>query len=151
MLLAYRTTTRSPTGETPFNLVYGSEAVLPVEVGQAFARVTYYSEDSNRELRDLELDSVEKEREKAAIRMESYKSRVARTYNRKVRHRDFQVGDLVLKKVNPAGSVGKLEAKWEGPYRIHKRVSTGALYLADDQGRVLKRPWNAFHLKRYYS
>ncbi|XP_075475618.1 uncharacterized protein LOC142507486 [Primulina tabacum] len=34
VLWAYRTTPRAPTQETPFNLVYGSEAVLPVEIGQ---------------------------------------------------------------------------------------------------------------------
>ncbi|XP_075515460.1 uncharacterized protein LOC142550107 [Primulina tabacum] len=33
VLWAYRTTPRAPTEETPFNLVYGSEAVLPVESG----------------------------------------------------------------------------------------------------------------------
>lgn len=42
------------------------------------------------------------------------------------------MGDLVLKKIKQAGDVGKLEAKWEGPYKVHKRVSTGAVYLEDD-------------------
>ena len=31
-LWGYRTTVRTSTGATPFSLVYGSEAVLPVEV-----------------------------------------------------------------------------------------------------------------------
>ena len=33
ILWAYRTTARTPTGETPFRLMYGSEAVIPAEVG----------------------------------------------------------------------------------------------------------------------
>ena len=30
-LWGYRTTTRTTTGQTPFSLVYGSEAILPIE------------------------------------------------------------------------------------------------------------------------
>ena len=33
VLWAYRTTARTSTGETPFRLTYGTEAVIPVEVG----------------------------------------------------------------------------------------------------------------------
>ena len=33
ILWAYRTTARTPTGETPFRLTYGTEAVIPVEIG----------------------------------------------------------------------------------------------------------------------
>ena len=33
VLWAYRTIVRTPTRETPFKLIYGTEAVIPVEVG----------------------------------------------------------------------------------------------------------------------
>ena len=32
VLWAYKTTTRTPTRETPFNLTHGIEAVIPIEV-----------------------------------------------------------------------------------------------------------------------
>ena len=32
VLWPYRTTARMPTGETPFRLIYGTEAVIPVEI-----------------------------------------------------------------------------------------------------------------------
>ena len=38
VLWAYRTTARTPMGETPFRLTYGTEAVIPVEVGVASTR-----------------------------------------------------------------------------------------------------------------
>ena len=38
VLWAYRTTARTPTGETPFKLTYGTEAVIPVEVGVTSTR-----------------------------------------------------------------------------------------------------------------
>ena len=33
ILWAYRTTARTPTGETPFRLTFGTEPVIPVEIG----------------------------------------------------------------------------------------------------------------------
>ena len=31
--MTYRTTPRRSTGETPFSMTYGSEAVIPIEIG----------------------------------------------------------------------------------------------------------------------
>ncbi|XP_075507621.1 uncharacterized protein LOC142544461 [Primulina tabacum] len=124
--------------------------VLPVEIGQTSSRVESYPED-NDQSRAMELDLIEEKRNKTFIRMEAYRSRVMKSYNKKVRIRDFQVGDLVMKKVNPAGEVGKLEARWEGPYKITRKVNSGSFYLEDALGRPLKRPWNVFNLKKYYA
>ncbi|XP_073051360.1 uncharacterized protein [Primulina eburnea] len=145
-----RTTPRAPTQETPFSLVYGSEAILPVEIGQTSARVESYP-SNNEDSRALELDLLEEKRDQAMIRMEAYRNRVMKSYNKRVQVRDLQIGDLVMKKVNPAGDVGKLEARWEGPYKIIRRVSSGSFYLEDAQGKLLKRPWNVLHLKKYYA
>ena len=49
VLWAYRTTVRTPTGETPFKLAYGSEAVIPAEVHIANHRVMMYQEKDNTE------------------------------------------------------------------------------------------------------
>ncbi|XP_075489600.1 uncharacterized protein LOC142528436 [Primulina tabacum] len=150
VLWAYRTTPRSSTRETPYSLVYGLEAVLPVEIGQPSTRIESYPSNNDQSWA-IELDLVEERRDRAAIRMEAYRSRVMKSYNKHVRSRDIQVGDLVMKKVKPVGDVGKLEAKWEGPFKIARRVRSGAAYyLENSQGHVLKRPWNAFHLKKYY-
>ncbi|XP_075521585.1 uncharacterized protein LOC142554794 [Primulina tabacum] len=109
--------TTSITQETPLNLVYGSEAVQPVEIGQSSARVEPYLDD-NDQSRAMELDLVEEKRERAMIRMEAYRGWVMKSYNKRVWIRDFQIGDLVMQKFNPAGDVGKLEARWEGPFKI---------------------------------
>ncbi|XP_075515907.1 uncharacterized protein LOC142550714 [Primulina tabacum] len=124
--------------------------VFPVEIGQTSSQVESYPED-NDQSRAMELDLIEEKRNRAFIRMEAYRSRVMKSYNKKVRIRDFQVEDLVMKKVNRAGEVGKLEARWEGPYKFTRRVNSGSFYLEDTQGRPLKRPWNVFNLKKYYA
>ena len=47
VLWAYRTTTRSPTGETPFNLTYGTEVVILVEIGLTNISTEFFNEHSN--------------------------------------------------------------------------------------------------------
>lgn len=150
VLWAYRTTPRTSTGETPFSMVYGSEAVLPAEIGEESARVCGYDEE-NEEHRAQDLDLLEERREKALVRMEAYRGRMVRAYNKRVQLRGFQVGDLVIKKAQLAGEVGKLEPRWEGPFKVIQRLTSGEYYLEDDRGRALKRPWNAYHLKKFYA
>ena len=49
VLWAYRTTTRTSTGETPFSLAYGAEAMIPVEVGMPSYRRAYFDPRHNDE------------------------------------------------------------------------------------------------------
>ena len=49
VLWAYRTTTRTPTGETPFRLTYGTNAVIPAKIGLTSYRGDSYSEETNEE------------------------------------------------------------------------------------------------------
>ena len=111
---------RTPTGETPFRLAYGSEAVILAKVGLTSYRVENHDENRNDEAIRLQLDLVDKVRAIAKQRLARYQDLMAKYYNSKVRHRDFQVGDLILRKVMGAIrdlSQGKLEPNWEGPYR----------------------------------
>ena len=119
VLWAYRTTTRTPTGETPFRLTYRSEAVILVEVGLTSYKVHNHDESKNDEAIRLQLDLVDEIRETIEQRLARYQDRMAKHYNSQVRHRDFRVGDLILKRVMGAARVptqGKLVHNWEGPY-----------------------------------
>ena len=49
VLWAYRTTTRTLTGETLFRLTYGSEAVISVEVGLTSYKVHNHDKSKNDE------------------------------------------------------------------------------------------------------
>ncbi|XP_074567100.1 uncharacterized protein LOC141823752 [Curcuma longa] len=152
VLWAYRTTPREGTGMTPFHLVYGGEAVIPVEIGLPSPRVQAYTDsEDNAGRRLLELDFISEDRAIAHTRLQAYRQRMSTAYNKRVFPRSFQVGDIVWKKLNPMGDVGKLEPRWEGPFSVTKKIDGGSYYLADQHGKELKRPWNAQHLRPFYS
>ena len=97
---AYRTTTRVLTGETPFRLTFGTEAVIPVEVGLTSYRVKTYEDQKNQQEFNNNLDLFDKVREEAIKQMAKHKEAMARYYNRKVKVRRFNIGDFVLRKVS---------------------------------------------------
>ncbi|KAL2232610.1 UNVERIFIED_CONTAM: Gag-Pol polyprotein [Sesamum indicum] len=134
VLWAYRTTPRSSTGETPFCLVFGTEALIPAEVGEESHRVTMYDPATNREERCLDLEVIEEKREIAYAKILHHKSLMMKSYNKRLRPRQFQVGDLVLKKVEVSKHVGKLDPGWEGPYKVTEIKRRGTYRLQDLEG-----------------
>ncbi|XP_019160036.1 PREDICTED: uncharacterized protein LOC109156639 [Ipomoea nil] len=95
VLWAYRTTQRWATGESPFSLAYGFEAKVPVEVVEPTHRVRNYSDEGNEESLRIEKNFLEERREAAHARMVEYQQAVKRYWDRRIRPRTFQVGDLV--------------------------------------------------------
>ena len=81
MLWAYRTTVRTPTGETLFKLAYGSEAVIPTEVHMANHRVTMYQDKDNEEQLRLNLDLIDEVRTDAEERTVKDKNLMARQHD----------------------------------------------------------------------
>ncbi|GJY31738.1 reverse transcriptase domain-containing protein [Tanacetum coccineum] len=55
-------------GDTPFSLTYGTEAVIPAEVGMPTLRTTEVNLEENKEALEINLDLLEERREQAAIR-----------------------------------------------------------------------------------
>ena len=99
VLWAYRTTPKRFTGETPFFLTYGAEAVISAEVNLCSARVEEFAPARNDRLMVEHLDLLEEYKEAATIQLAEYQQKLARRYNRDVKTREFNAGDLVLRKV----------------------------------------------------
>ena len=137
VLWLLRTTIKRSNGHSPYTLVYGTEALIPVEVGSTSLRFSQYNQPQNEQILSEYLDLVEELREDTATRHAAYMQRVARYYNIRVRQRPLAVGDLVLRKsaaVQKAGIHGKLSATWEGPYQIHSQSMAGTYRLMELDG-----------------
>ena len=97
-LWAYRTTAGRPTYVFPFALTYGMETIIPTEIGIHTLR-TDVPKQLNTEYMIKDLDMADELRETAAIRITSHHRRLKNLYNRRVKPRVFQPGDLILRKV----------------------------------------------------
>ncbi|XP_034199030.1 uncharacterized protein LOC117614353 [Prunus dulcis] len=152
-LWAIRTSYRTSTGETPFSLAFGSEAVVPVEIGEPSYRTEAFAPKENEEAMSLSLDLLEEHRAQANLRNEAYKQRVSRYYDSRVRPRSFRIGDWVMRKVSLATkdtTEGTLGPSWEGPYEVIGILRSGTYRLRGSNGKALGHPWNVEHLKYYY-
>ncbi|KAL0402739.1 UNVERIFIED_CONTAM: hypothetical protein Slati_4303800 [Sesamum latifolium] len=151
ILWAYRTTPRGSTGESPFSLVYSTETIIPAELGIPSHRIMNFSEECNGNLLRKNLDLIEELREKAFLRIQRYKNIMINSYNKRVKSRSFQVGDLVLRKADALKPIGKLDRTWKGTYKVTSVIGKGAYELKDPKGRPLPRPWNVHNLKKYFA
>ncbi|EOY28052.1 RNA-directed DNA polymerase (Reverse transcriptase), Ribonuclease H [Theobroma cacao] len=155
-LHAYRTSVRTSTGATPYSLVYGAEAVLPVEVEIPSLRVLMETELEDAEWvrsRYEQLNLIEEKRLAALCHGQMYQRRMMRAYEKKVHPRQFREGELVLKRIlpNQTDFQGKWMPNWEGPYVVKKAFSGGALILANMDGGDLPNPINTDAVKKYYA
>jgi hypothetical protein len=155
-LHAYRTIIRTFTKATPYSLVYGMEAVMPLEVEIPSLRILKDAELDESEwarLRFKQLNLIDERRLAAVCHHQLYQSRIAKACNKKVKPRVFKEGDLVLKKISLAS--GEDQTKWapnyEGPYVVKKALSGGALILTNMDGNDLPRPVNLDVVKKYYA
>nr|XP_017233202.1 PREDICTED: uncharacterized protein LOC108207252 [Daucus carota subsp. sativus]XP_017233203.1 PREDICTED: uncharacterized protein LOC108207253 [Daucus carota subsp. sativus] len=122
ILWAYRTTCKVSTGTTPFQLAYGAEAVVPLEITHTSSRIQQYEPEANEEGMRLALDMID------------------------------EIRDLVLRKVEASGvgPKGKMAPNWEGPYQVKAVTGHGSYKLQTLEGIEVTRSWHATNLKIYY-
>nr|AAV43832.1 putative polyprotein [Oryza sativa Japonica Group] len=108
VLCANRTTPSHATGETPFSLVYGPEAVLCSELSLRLPHVALYDEANQDDLHSDDLDYLEERRRRAALCAARYQQSLRRYHQRHVRARSLQVSDLVLRRIQSCLGLSKL-------------------------------------------
>ena len=76
-----------------------------------------------------------------------------RAHDKKIRPRQFQEEELVLKWIpqNRQDSRGKWSPNWEGPYVVKKAFSGGALILTEMDGKEFPGSINVDIVKKYYA
>ena len=90
---------------------------------------------------------------KAIYHGQFYQKRMMRAHDKKIRPRQFQEGELVLRRIpqNWQDPSGKWSPNWEGSYVVKKTFSGGALILAEMVGKEFSSPINADIVKKYYA
>ena len=76
VLWTYRTMPRWSTGESPFSMAYGAEAVIPLETGFPTLRTSAFTSDGNDGLLEKGLDLIEERRENAMVQLAYYQHKL---------------------------------------------------------------------------
>uniref|UniRef100_A0A2N9FRS5 Uncharacterized protein n=1 Tax=Fagus sylvatica TaxID=28930 RepID=A0A2N9FRS5_FAGSY len=159
-LWAYRGSTKTATGFTPFSLVYGTDAISPTELLVPSPRILHGMDleadaDICAEARVADLEGLEEARELAQVRSLRYHQKLADAYEKTLQTRIFAKGQMVLKTVDHVRrglpSPSKFAPNWEGPYLIREAYDSGYYKLSTADGTTLVDPINGKWLKRYYS
>ncbi|XP_058725708.1 uncharacterized protein LOC131597002, partial [Vicia villosa] len=134
-------------------LVYGMEAVLPVEVEIPSLRVLMDAKLDETEWVQTRLDHlnlIEEKRLSAICHGQLYQKRIKKAYDKKIRPREFHTGDLVVRKILPIHTDprGKWTPNYEGPYIVKKAFSGGALILTKMDGEDVPLPVNSDSVKK---
>ena len=145
-----RTQPCKPTGQTPYFLVYGSEAILPADIMWNSPTVEHYDEEAAEEVRRLDIDSLEEARSTALIQSARYLEGLRRYHDRNVKERSFNVGDLILRRIQDTKGLHKLSSPWEGPYVVSAVTGPGTYRLQTLSGEDIDNSWNIEHLCRFY-
>ncbi|XP_076898908.1 uncharacterized protein LOC143552623 [Bidens hawaiensis] len=134
----------------PFSLTYGTEAMIPAEIGLPSSRILMM-ENNEKELR-MNLDLLEERHELAAIRENKYKSQLEKYYDTRMKICEFHKRDYVFRnnEASNAELPGKLAPTWEGPYEVDEILGNGAYNLKKIDGTPILRTWNVAQLRRCY-
>jgi hypothetical protein len=137
-LWGLRTQPTKPTGQSPYFLVYGFKAILPAEG---------ISEDSQR----VDIDGLEEACSAALVHLAMYLEGIRCYHDRNIKEHSFNLGDLVLRRIQNTEGLHKLSSPLEGPFSISKVTEPGSYRIQTLEGNDVINSWNVDQLCLYYA
>jgi hypothetical protein len=145
-LWGLRTQPSKPMGQSPYFLVYSSEAILPADVIWDSPAVEHYDEGVSKDSRRVEIDGLEEACCAALVQSARYLEGIRRYHDRNV-----NVGDLVLRRIQNTEGLHKLSSPWEGPFTVAKVTGPGSYRLQTLEGEDVNNSWNVDQFCWFYS
>ena len=116
--------------------------MLPTDLEYGSPRLKTYQEQQNQQAREDSLDQVDEARDVALLHSARYQQSLRRYQAQRVRRRDLDKVDLVLRLRQDNRGRHKLSPPWEGPYIIAEVLKPSTYKLANDKDEVLTNAWN---------
>ena len=122
MCMAYNSSVHSTTGYTPFFLMYGREARLPIDIVYGVPAQQQQDETTCSTYASSMRKTLERAYERVRIKLSTGHKVQKQLYDKRVHGNEYQEGELVWlhSTVIPKGRSKKLHLPWTGPYRILK-------------------------------
>jgi hypothetical protein len=134
VLWGLRTQPTKSTGQSPYFLVYDSEAILSADVMWDSPAVEQYDEGISEDSRQVDIDGLKEARCATLVQLARYLEGIRRYHDRNIKKRSFNVGDLVLRRIQNTKGLHKLSSPWEGPFSIAKVTRPGSYCLQTLEG-----------------
>ena len=149
MLWAYHTSYKTSIGTTPYNLVFGLDAILPIEFLVPTLRVAQSLGWTGHELSDRidHLEQLDEDRLLVVAGIYTEKRRQKCWHDKNVRTKEFHKGDLVLL-YTLKKQKRKLKMRGLGPFVINEITNGSAVRLETLDGEPMSTFINGSHLKR---
>eukprot|EP00253_Pinus_taeda_P008259 PITA_08259 len=152
-LWAYRTTWRNTTGFSPYELVFGKNAIFPVEFEIKTLRTALaVNLDLNdaQTVRLQQLQELDEKRLDAIHQTTMIQQQRSRWHDRTIKKKQFQKGDWALLYDSRFENFqGKLRTRWLGPYEVDTIFPNGTVRLVTIDGSRTPLLVNGYRLRLY--
>eukprot|EP00253_Pinus_taeda_P031142 PITA_31142 len=154
-LWADRICTKRSIGTSPYELVYGIEAIFPTSLGVPVMKLIQGLEEEPNAVQQRinQLIALQEKRNEVFDGHQKSQNRVKRAFDKKIKEVTFQIHDKVMKweaRIEEKGKHGKFENLWKGPYQISAFHGNNTYILQEVDGTPYAGgPVNGRFLKHY--
>jgi hypothetical protein len=153
-LWANRIGTKNSIGTSPFQMVYGTDVVLPINLALPVMKLWQdEKEKPNPVTRSInQLIEVQQHRAEVDERLQKYQDDMKVLFDRKAKDKNFLPGYLVLKwnaRKEDSGKNGKFDHIWYRPFKVASPEGNNSFLLENLDGKILNTPVNGRFLKHY--
>jgi hypothetical protein len=84
---------------------------------------------------------------KSGVTQARHDQQLRRYHDRNVKETSFNIGDLVLRRIQKTGGMHKLSDPWEGPFIVIEVIIPSTCRLQWGDGQCVPNPWYVEHLR----
>jgi hypothetical protein len=113
--------------------------------------VEQYEEGISEDSKRVDIDGLEEARCAALVQSARYLEGIRCYHDRNVKKHSFNVGDLVLRRIQNTEGLHKLSWPSEGPFTVARVTGPGSYHLQTLEGDDISNSWNVDQLCRFYT
>jgi hypothetical protein len=146
--------TKKSIGTSPFQMVYGTDIVLPINLSLPMMKLWQDEKEKPNHItrRINQLIKVQQNRMDVDERLQRYQDNMKALFDHKAKDREFLPGDLVLKwdaRREDSEKHGKFDHSWCGPFKVIASEGKKSFLLENLDGKTLNAPINRRYIKHY--